>query len=102
MSDVVQQIKDRLNIVDVISAYVELSRAGKHMKARCPFHNEKTPSFNVSPERGMYHCYGCGAGGDMFTFIEAIEGVEFKDALKILAIYYSLSFHTQSSISTRN
>jgi DNA primase len=85
MSDAVQQIKDRLNIVDVVSAYVELSRAGKHMKARCPFHNEKTPSFNVSPERGMYHCYGCGAGGDMFTFIEAIEGVEFKDALKILA-----------------
>lgn len=85
MSDAVQQIKDRLNIIDVVSAYVELSRAGKHLKARCPFHSEKTPSFNVSPERGMYHCYGCGAGGDMFTFIEAIEGVDFKGALKILA-----------------
>ncbi len=85
MSDAVQQIKDRLNIIDVVSAYVELTRAGKHMKARCPFHSEKTPSFNVSPERGMYHCYGCGAGGDMFTFIEAIEGVDFKGALKILA-----------------
>ena len=85
MSDAVQQIKDRLNIIDVVSAYVELTRAGKHMKARCPFHSEKTPSFNVSPERGMYHCYGCGAGGDMFTFVEAIEGVDFKGALKILA-----------------
>lgn len=85
MNDAVEQIKNRLNIIDVISPYVELQKAGKHLKARCPFHNEKTPSFNVSPERGMYHCYGCGAGGDMFTFIEAIEGVDFKGALKILA-----------------
>lgn len=85
MADVVQQIKDRLNIIDVISPYVELHKAGKYLKARCPFHNEKTPSFHVSPEKGMYHCYGCGVGGDMFTFIEAIEGVDFKAALKILA-----------------
>jgi len=85
MSDAVQQIKDRLNIIDVLTPYVELQKAGKHLKARCPFHNEKTPSFNVSPERGMYHCYGCGAGGDMFTFIQEIEGVDFKGALKILA-----------------
>ena len=85
MSDTVQLIKDRLNIIDVISAYVELTKAGKHLKARCPFHSEKTPSFNVSPERGMYHCYGCGVGGDMFTFIERIEGVDFKGALTILA-----------------
>ncbi|USN88063.1 MAG: DNA primase [Candidatus Nomurabacteria bacterium] len=85
MSDTVQQIKDRLNIIDVISPYVELHKAGRHFKARCPFHNEKTPSFNVSPERGMYHCYGCGVGGDMFTFIQEIEGVDFKEALKMLA-----------------
>ncbi len=85
MSDVIQQIKDRLNIIDVVSSYVELQKAGRHFKACCPFHNEKTPSFNVSPERGMYHCYGCRAGGDMFTFIQEIEGVDFKEALKILA-----------------
>ncbi|MEZ4104228.1 MAG: DNA primase [Candidatus Paceibacterota bacterium] len=85
MSDAVQQIKDRLNIIDVISPYVELHKAGRHFKARCPFHNEKTPSFNVSPERGMYHCYGCQAGGDIFTFIQEIEKVDFKEALKILA-----------------
>ncbi len=85
MSDVVQQIKDRLSIIDVISPYTELHTAGKYLKARCPFHNEKTPSFHVSPDKGMYHCYGCGVGGDMFTFIEAIEGVDFKGALKILA-----------------
>ena len=85
MNDAVQQIKDRLNIIDVITPYVPLQKAGKHLKACCPFHTEKTPSFNVSPERGMYHCYGCGAGGDMFTFIQEIEGVDFKEALKILA-----------------
>ena len=85
MTDVVQQIKDRLNILDVVAPYVEVQKAGKQFKCRCPFHNEKTPSFNISPERGMYHCYGCGVGGDMFTFIEAIEGVDFKGALKILA-----------------
>jgi DNA primase len=86
MNDAVQQIKDRLSIIDVISGYVELQKAGRHLKAKCPFHNEKTPSFNVSPERGMYHCYGCGVGGDMFTFIQEIEGVDFKEALKILAL----------------
>lgn len=85
MNDAVEQIKNRLSIIDVITPYVELTKAGKHLKARCPFHNEKTPSFNVSPERGMYHCYGCGAGGDMFTFIQEIERVDFKQALKILA-----------------
>ncbi|OGG58432.1 DNA primase [Candidatus Kaiserbacteria bacterium RIFCSPHIGHO2_01_FULL_56_24] len=85
MSDTVQQIKDRLNIVDVVSGYVKLDRAGQNMRARCPFHAERTPSFIVSPDRGTYHCFGCGVGGDMFSFIEAIEGVDFKGALKILA-----------------
>jgi len=85
MSDVIQQIKDRLNIIDIVSSYVELQKAGRHFKACCPFHNEKTPSFNISPERGTYHCFGCGAGGDVFTFVQEIEGVDFKEALKILA-----------------
>ena len=85
MADTVQQIKDRLNIVDVVSQYVKLDRAGMNMRARCPFHAEKTPSFIVSPDRGTYHCFGCAAGGDMFSFVEAIEGVDFKGALKILA-----------------
>jgi DNA primase len=83
--DAVQQIKDRLNILDVVGQYVELHRAGKHFKGRCPFHGEKTPSFHVSPERGTYHCFGCGVGGDIFSFIEAIDGVDFKEALKTLA-----------------
>ncbi len=85
MSDTVQQIKDKLSIVDVVSAYVKLERSGSSLRARCPFHNERTPSFHVSPERGTYHCFGCGVGGDAFSFIEAIEGIDFKGALKILA-----------------
>lgn len=83
--DAVQQIKDRLNIIDVVSPYAELVKSGRHFVARCPFHNEKSPSFHVSPERGTYHCFGCGVGGDIFSFIQAIDGVEFKEALKTLA-----------------
>ncbi len=85
MADTVQQVKDRLNITDVVSGYVKLERAGQNMRARCPFHAEKTPSFIVSPDRGTYHCFGCGVGGDIFSFVEAIEGVDFKGALKMLA-----------------
>lgn len=85
MADTVQQIKDRLSIVDVVSQYVKLERAGGSLRARCPFHAEKTPSFFVSPDRGTYHCFGCGVGGDAFSFIEAIEGLDFKGALKVLA-----------------
>lgn len=84
-SDAVQQIKDRLNIIDVISPHVELHKAGRHFKGKSPFTNEKTPSFFVSPERGMYYCFSTSQGGDIFKFVEVMEGVDFKEALKILA-----------------
>ena len=83
--DTVNEIKDRLSIVEIVSPYVKISRAGKSLVGLCPFHKEKTPSFHVSAERGTWHCFGCGLGGDGFSFIEKIEGVDFKEALKILA-----------------
>ncbi|MFZ3043694.1 MAG: DNA primase [Minisyncoccia bacterium] len=83
--DTVAEIKERLSIEDVISSYVKLRRAGRSLVGVCPFHKEKTGSFHVSSERGTWHCFGCGLGGDAFSFIEKIEGVDFKGALKILA-----------------
>lgn len=85
MSDAVQQIKDKLTIEDVVSSYVELHKAGKHFKGKSPFSPEKTPSFYVSPDRGVYYCFSTNQGGDMFSFIQAMEGVDFKGSLKILA-----------------
>ena len=85
MNSPVQKIKERLGIEEVVSSYIKLTRAGANLKAKCPFHNEKTPSFFVSPERGTYYCFGCGASGDIFTFVEEFEGLDFKGALKLLA-----------------
>ena len=85
MNSPVAKIKERLTIEEVVSSYIKLDRAGSNLKARCPFHNEKTPSFFISPDRGTYYCFGCGASGDIFTFVEEFEGLDFKGALKMLA-----------------
>lgn len=85
MADTVQRVKEKLSIIDVVSPYVKLTKAGKYWKGLSPFNKEKTPSFYVNPERGSYYCFSSGQGGDAFTFIEKMEGVDFKGALKILA-----------------
>jgi len=85
MSSPVDKIKEKITIEDLISSYIKLEKAGTNYKGRCPFHNEKTPSFFVAPEKGFYYCFGCGVKGDIFTFIQEFEGLDFKGALKILA-----------------
>lgn len=85
MRDIVEDIKSRLPIEELVSSYVQLKKFGRSLKGLCPFHAEKSPSFVVSPDRGIAYCFGCHKGGDIFTFIQELEGVDFADALKILA-----------------
>ncbi|MGA8522803.1 MAG: CHC2 zinc finger domain-containing protein, partial [Candidatus Dormiibacterota bacterium] len=83
--DAVAEVKSRLDLVEVISGYVTLHRAGRELTGLCPFHAEKTPSFTVSPERQVWYCHGCHEGGDLFKFIEQIERIDFRQALEMLA-----------------
>jgi len=83
--DVLNEVRAKSDIVEVISGYVALKQAGKTYKALCPFHAEKTPSFVVSPEKQLFHCFGCGAGGDVFSFVMKAENVDFAEAVRILA-----------------
>ena len=83
--ELVEEIRARNDIVDVVSGYVKLQRKGSSYFGLCPFHNEKSPSFSVSPGKQMYYCFGCGAGGNVFTFLMEYENYTFPETLKALA-----------------
>jgi DNA primase len=83
--DEVTEVKARLEITEVIGSYVPLKQAGRNLKAPCPFHEEKSASFMVSPEKGIYKCFGCGEGGDIFNFVMKMEGLDFRSSLEMLA-----------------
>ncbi len=85
MSDQVEEVKKKIDIVEVVGEYVQLKKAGRNYKGNCPFHGEKTPSFMVNPELQIFKCFGCAEGGDVYTFLQKIEGMEFGEVLKTLA-----------------
>ena len=83
--EILDDVKSSNDIVDVISQYISLKRSGRNYFGLCPFHNEKSPSFSVSPDKQIFHCFGCGVGGNIITFISKIEGIGFKEAIEVLA-----------------
>lgn len=85
MQNITEIIKERVTVADVVGQYLRLERAGSNFKALCPFHNEKTPSFMVNTERNFWYCFGCQKGGDIFTFVQEMEGIDFREALERLA-----------------
>ncbi|UCB47352.1 MAG: DNA primase, partial [Spirochaetota bacterium] len=82
--DTINQIKNQVNIVEIIGEFVPLKRTGQNYKALCPFHTEKTPSFIVNPQKGIFHCFGCGVGGNVFNFLMKFKGIGFPDAVRLL------------------
>jgi len=83
--EIINQILDRTDIVEIISGYIPLKRAGRNFRANCPFHHEKTPSFMVSPDKQIFHCFGCAAGGNVFAFVMKYERIEFPEAVELMA-----------------
>lgn len=83
--EIIEEVRQNNDIVDIISQYVHLKRSGRNFFGLCPFHNEKSPSFSVSPDKQIFHCFGCGVGGNVFTFLIKIEGINFVEAVQTLA-----------------
>ncbi len=83
--EIIDEVRQNNDIVDIISQYMHLKRSGRNFFGLCPFHNEKSPSFSVSPDKQIFHCFGCGVGGNVFTFLSKIEGINFIEAVQMLA-----------------
>src|SRR5438132_13261391 len=92
----IDDLRLHANIVQVVQDYVPLKRAGTTYIGLCPFHSEKTPSFHVNPDKGFFHCFGCGVGGDVFKFLELHEKVGFQDAVKMLAQKFGITLPERS------
>ncbi|MCX8028380.1 MAG: DNA primase [Brevinematales bacterium] len=104
IKEAILELRNRIRIEEVIGRYINLKKSGKNYIANCPFHNDKTPSFTVSSEKGFYHCFGCGKSGDIFTFVMEIEKISFMEAVKKLAMEYGVdidSFLSKSSKSSK-
>jgi DNA primase len=95
--DKIEQIKDSNDIVEVLSDYLQVKKSGSNYKALCPFHQEKTPSFMISPAKQIFHCFGCHAGGNVFTFMQKVEGISFIESVKILAKRANIELDYQKS-----
>lgn len=95
--EIIEEVRQTNDIVDIISQYVHLKRSGRNFFGLCPFHNEKSPSFSVSPDRQIFHCFGCGVGGNVFTFLTKIEGISFIEAVQTLAERSNIQLPTLNS-----
>ncbi len=98
-AETIAQIQQAIDIADVIGDFVNLKKRGSHLMACCPFHNEKTPSFTVSPQKGFFKCFGCGKGGDAITFVREIESLSYPEALRYLARKYGIAIEEEADQS---
>ena len=94
--NLLEEIRDKVDIYELISQYVNLKRSGANYIGLCPFHNEKTPSFSLSPSKGIFKCFGCGEGGDVISFVMKREGLGFREAIKFLADKYNIELRPVS------
>ena len=95
----IEQIRNRADIIDIVSSYVELKKRGRNFFGLCPFHNEKTSSFSVSPDKQIFKCFGCGAGGSSIDFIMEIEKLDFVESIRYLADQYGVEIEETHTIS---
>src|SRR5918995_3177379 len=94
-ADSIERVKEAADIVEVVSAYTDLRRSGTRFSGLCPFHDERTPSFSVDATAKLYHCFGCGVGGDVIKFVEEKEGLSFPDAVEALADRYGVELERE-------